>query len=126
MALFREGHQLERSTMYATILVVATAVAGQHVHHHTGRPGHEYSCDIRIYSEERATVITPTPSDVGFLDALEKACEGLRDRPDEKGVTTVDLVCEGGRSRYHVWGKGSSLHEAVNNALWLAKEDLKK
>ena len=90
----------------------------------------KYTCGFHIYveTEGRAsqTVATPSRSDVGFLDAVEKACKGFRDGPDKKGVANVDLVCKGERSRYHVWGKGNSLHEAIDDAVRLAREDLKK
>lgn len=96
-------------------------------------PGQKgYSAEFHIYVEMEGstsqTVGSPAGSDVGFLDAVIKAREIYRANPDIRGKAVADLVCKGpdGRRRYYAWGVGGSLHEALDDAVRLAREDLKK
>jgi hypothetical protein len=91
-----------------------------------------FTAEFHIYVEMEGrasqTAGSPAGSDVGFLDAVIKARDLYKANPDIRGKAVADLVCKGpdGRRRYYAWGTGGSLHEALDDAVRLAREDLKK
>ena len=91
-----------------------------------------FTAEFHIYVEMEGkasqTAGSPAGSDIGFLDAVIKAREIYHANPDIRGKAVADLVCKGpdGRRRYYAWGTGGSLHEALDDAVRLAREDLKK